>query len=47
MCGFTLGMCFFSTWGEGVSIAMQRKILAVKNVYAIGGKGAVKGKLFR
>lgn len=44
MCGFTLGTCFSSTWGEGVYIAMQRKILAVEKCACYGGKRSFKGE---
>lgn len=44
MCGFTLGTCFSSTWGEGVYIAMQRKILAVEKCVCYGGKRSFKGE---
>lgn len=44
MCGFTLGTCFSSTWGEGVYIAMQRKILAVEKCVCYQGKRSFKGE---
>lgn len=47
VCGFTLGTCFSSTWGEGVYIAMQRKILAVEKCVCYGGKRSFKGKVSR
>lgn len=44
MCGFTLGTCFSGTWGQGVYIAMQRKILAVEKCVCYQEKRSFKGE---
>lgn len=44
MCGFTLGTCFSGTWGQGVYIAMQRKILAVEKCICYQEKRSFKGE---